>query len=290
MKKLALVGATGALGKPVAEALLQAGYQLTVLVRNPEKAQQLWGNKMQIVPGDIRNLADLQRLLEGQEGLYINLSVLPHSSNKDFQPERDGMRNLLAAAKAADIQRIGYLSSIVQRYQATNEFDWWVFDLKNKAVEAIKASGIPYSIFYASNFMDNFVEGNYRQGKRILLAGKSCQPMYFIAASDYGKQVAVAFQNDTNNSFNYDIQGPEAFTADEAAAVFIKNYIKGKLTVAKAPLGLLRFFGNLSNTLHYGSHILEALNNYPETFTAQRTWEDLGEPVLTLSAFARMAK
>lgn len=290
MKKIALIGATGKLGKPVTEALLHAGYQITVLARTPEKARQIWGDKVEIVPGDVRNPADLQRLLQGQEGLYINLSVVPHSSEKDFQPERDGIPNIIAAAQAARIRRIGYLSAIVQRYQGTNGFHWWVFDIKNKAVAAIKTSGIPYTVFYASNFMDNFAEGNYRQGKRILLAGESRQPMYFIAASDYGKQVAEAFQKDTDTSFEYDIQGPEPFTADEAAAVFIKNYVKGKLIISKAPLGLLRFFGNFNKTMHYGAHIIEALNNYPETFTAQGTWDDLGEPALTLSAFARMAE
>lgn len=290
MKKIALIGATGKLGKPVTEALLNAGYQLTILARTPEKAQKLWGNKVHIIKGDVRNTSDLQQLMQDQEGLYINLSVLPNSSEKDFQPEREGISNITTKVQNTGIQRIGYLSSIVQRYQGTNGYYWWVFDIKNKAAEAIKASGIPYSIFYASNFMDNFAEGNYRQGKRILLSGESRYPMYFIAASDYGKQVARAFENDTNACFDYDVQGPEPFTADEAASVFVKNYAKGKLIITKAPLGLLRFLGNFNNTMFYGSNIIEALNNYPESFTAQHTWSNLGEPAITLSAFARMAR
>ncbi|MFN7116427.1 MAG: SDR family oxidoreductase [Saprospiraceae bacterium] len=290
MKKLAIIGATGMLGQPVTIALLQAGYELTVLARNPEKARQLWGDKVNILQGDVKNITDLQELLHNQEGLYINLSVLPTSSEKDFQPEREGMENIITAAKQAGIRRIAYLSSIVQRYQGLNGFHWWVFDIKNKAVEMIKKSGIPYTIFYASNFMDNFERGNYRQGKRILLAGTSKYPMYFIAASDYAKQVAEAFKNDGHTSFNYDVQGPEAFTADEAAAAFVKGYVKGKLNISKAPVGLIKFLGNFSQKMNYGAHILQALNNYPESFTSQVTWQHLGEPAITLAAFARQAE
>lgn len=290
MKKLAIIGATGMLGQPVTEALLHAGYELTLLARTPEKAQKIWGSKVNIIKGDVKNVKNLQQLLHNQEGLYINLSVHPTSSVKDFQPEREGMQNIITIAKESGIKRIGYLSSLVQRYQGYNGFNWWVFDIKNKAVEMIKKSGIPYTIFYASTFMDNFEKGNYRSGQRILLAGKSKHPMYFIAASDYGKQVAAAFQNDSKASFNYDVQGPEAFTADEAAQVFVKNYVKSKLTISKAPVGLIKFFGIFNNRMNYGVHILQALNDYPEAFTAQVTWQHLGEPAVTLAAFARQAE
>lgn len=246
------------------------------------------GNKVNIINGDVKNPADLQKLLQNQEGLYINLSVDPNSSVKDFQPEREGMQNILAAAQEAGIRRVGYLCSIVQRYQA-KDFSWWVFDIKNKAVDAIKQSRIPYTIFYASTFMDNFERGNYRRGKRILLAGNSKYPMYFIAGKDFGKQVAAAFQNDSKASFSYDVQGPEAFTADQAATIFVNNYTKNQLTISKAPLFLLKFFGNFNKTMNYGWHIIKAMNNYEESFTAQVTWDHLGKPELTLATFAQQA-
>lgn len=42
MKKLAIIGATGMIGQPVTTALLEAGYELTLLVRQPKQAQQIW--------------------------------------------------------------------------------------------------------------------------------------------------------------------------------------------------------------------------------------------------------
>jgi|GEM_PF-5360710 hypothetical protein len=52
----------------------------------------------------------------------------------------------------------------------------------------------------------------------------------------------------------------------------------------------LALFGNFNKTMNYGSHIFKALNNYPEPFTAQRTWTDLGKPSLTLKEFAKQRK
>lgn len=289
MKKLAVIGATGLLGQPVTNELLKAGYELTLLVRNPEKVKQIWDNEVKVIKGDLQNAADLQNLLQQQEGLYVNLSVVQGSSKNEFQPEREGLQNILQVAKQLNIKRIGYVSSIVQRYQGMNGFDWWIFDLKNKAVNAIKNSGVPYTIFYPSTFMDNFDRGSYRMGSRILLAGKSLHPMYFIASADFGKQVAVAFQNDTSDNKEYDIQGLEPFTADQAANVFITNYSKSKLSISKAPIELLKFLGIFNRKMNYGNHIVTALNHYPESFTAENTWVELGKPSITMAEYAKNA-
>jgi len=40
MKKIAILGATGLLGKPVTLTLAKAGYEVTVLVRDPALARK----------------------------------------------------------------------------------------------------------------------------------------------------------------------------------------------------------------------------------------------------------
>ena len=41
---------------------------------------------------------------------------------------------------------------------------------------------------------------------------------------------------------------------------------------------MLKFMGLFSNKFIYGAKIVDALNNYPEKFESERTWEDLGKP------------
>jgi hypothetical protein len=40
----------------------------------------------------------------------------------------------------------------------------------------------------------------------------------------------------------------------------------------------LKFFGHLSKKFNYAAKIVDALNNYPEKFEAEKTWKDLGKP------------
>jgi len=289
MKTIAVIGATGMLGQPVTEELLGAGFRVKVLARNPEKAASLFGNRVEILVGDIRNEENLARLLDGCEGLYLNLSINPRSKSTDWLPEREGLAGILQAAKRSRIQRVGYISSLVQRYQGMANFRWWAFEIKQHAIQSIKNSGIPYTIFYPSSFMENFDRGNFVRGNKLTVVSGSKHPMWYIAGRDYGKQVARAFQLDIAANRDYPVQGLEAFTNEEAARVFAANYTKRKLTVSTVPFGLIKFLGVFSGQMNYIAHIIEAINNYPEQFESETTWKELGKPTLTLAEYARTA-
>jgi len=287
MKKIGIIGATGHLGKPVAHHFLNhTDYEVFALVRNKINAETALPSKVKLIEGDLFDRRSLRKLLSQVEYLYLNLSVLPTQKRSDLLTEREGLKIILEEAKAAQIKQLGYISSLVMKYQGMNHFNWWVFDIKQQAVEQIKKSGIPSLIFYPSNFMDNF-HHVYRKGNKILLAGESKHKMHFIAAVDFAKQVVTAFEKYDLQTKDFVIQGIEGFTADEAAKIFIEYYTKEKLVISKAPLGLLKLLGVFVQPLNYGSHIIEALNNYPEKFEAEETWQTLGKPEITLAQFAQ---
>jgi len=283
--KIAIIGATGMLGQPVAKELAKA-FDVTALVRDEAKAKSVLPGSIRLVKGDLKNPADLSALLKGQDALYINLNLDRGSRKKDFQSEREGLDIILQAARAASIRRIAFISSVVMNYQGMDGFNWWVFELKHNAVKKIRESGIPYTIFYPSTFMENF-ETTYRQGNKILLAGQSLHKMYFIAGQDYGRQVARSFQILKDQNKEYVIQGTEGFTAGEAAEEYVRHYSKEKLVLSRAPLGLLKILGMFSASIDYGYHIITALNKYPEKFEALPVWEELGKPEITLKQFAQ---
>jgi len=285
IKNIAFIGATGLLGTPVARALANAGFDVTALVREPSVAQSKLLSNIRLVAGDLKNSVDLKKVLIGQDAVYLNLSIKQNEKEREWHTEREGITNLLALAREVGIKRIFYLCALVIRYQGMNGFDWWVFDVKNDAIKAIKNSGIPYTIFYPSTFMEA-ITTQYKQGNRLLLAGESKFPQYFIAAEDYANQVVKAAQQSTQLNKEYVIQGPEPFNSDEAVAEFAKHYKKSKLSISKAPVGLIKALGYFNQRMNYGYHIIEALNNYPEKFEAGNTWEELGTPTITLREFA----
>ncbi|MBC7864322.1 MAG: NmrA family transcriptional regulator, partial [Bacteroidia bacterium] len=125
----------------------------------------------------------------------------------------------------------------------------------------------------------------YKSGNRLLLAGECKEKMYFISGSDFGKTVVAALKTDNAVNIDYDVQGPEAYTADQAVQIFKDNYTKEKLKISKAPFAMLKMLAPFSTKINYGRHILEALNNYPEKFTSENTWKDLHKPVTTVKDY-----
>jgi uncharacterized protein YbjT (DUF2867 family) len=283
--KILVIGASGMIGKPVTRELAKAGFKLTLLARNPQKMRELFPG-LKIAEGDVLDPLSLVSAFEGQDAVYINLQAARTATQSTPLPEREGINNIIEAAKHAGIKRIAYLSSLVQNYNGTNGYSWWVFDMKQMAVTNIKSSGIPYSIFYASSFMEN-LDQLLMQGNKILLAGESKAPMYFIAGEDYGRQVAWSFRLPINENREYAVQGLEAHNWDGAAKLFIEHYTKTKLTIIKAPLGMLKLVGIFHKKTGYGHKILVALNNYPEKFEAEQTWNELGKPTLTIPVYAQ---
>jgi len=287
MQKILFIGASGMLGKPVALELLRAGFKLTLLARDVEKMQKLFPNAP-VAKGDVFDIASLEAAMVGQETVYLNLSVAQSSKKNEPQSEREGINNIIEAAKKTGIKRIVYLSSLIKNYEGMNGFNWWAFQIKHAAVNAIKKSGLNYSIFYPSTFME-CLDKQMLQGTRIMLAGKSEAPMWFIAGKDYGVQVAWALKKAGDSNQEYVVQGLEPFTSDEAAKVFIEN-AKSDIKIMRAPLAPLKYIGIFNQRMNYAYHICEALNKYPEKFESENTWNDLGKPSTTLAEYIASLK
>jgi uncharacterized protein YbjT (DUF2867 family) len=286
--QIAVIGATGMLGQPVTHELIRADFSVRIIARNVEKARRLFP-KTAVMAGNLNNVESLVNALSGVEAVYLNLSIRPAEKKDHFHTEAQGLLNLIQASRLAGVRRIGYLSSIIIRYQGMNGFDWWVFEVKQKAVQLIKESGIPYSIFYPSCFLDS-LNGTQRLGRFVLMVGRSAVKPWYISARDYGKQVAQAFrlaQGEQNQE--YIIQGPQALTQHEAAERFVAAYKKEKLIVLTTSPFLLQVGRLMSQQADYGLHITEALNNYPEVSEAAQTWADLGKPLTTVEQFAAQA-
>lgn len=277
MKKVAVIGATGLLGKPVTQQLIKAGFEITIIARDVEKARTHFPNA-HIIYGDLEDKLSLHDALKGQEIVYLSLHIPQTAKPSDFMPETDGLMHLIEAAKVNQIKRIAYLSSLVKDYQGQNGFKWWVFEVKQKAVQILKGSEIPYTIFYPSSFMENFDKGGFMSGNWMNLVGKTEQKMYWISGLDYGNQVSKSFQILSDENREYNIQGLVPYTSEEAVHQFINHYRIKKLKTRTVPIWLLKIMGKLIPKVNYIAHILEALNKYPEKFSAQHSWDELGKP------------
>ena len=72
------------IGQPVTVELIKAGFEVTLFARNCQKAKQIFGTSIKVIEGNLQDSDKIRQLLEGQDGLYLNLSVEQKSSKSAF--------------------------------------------------------------------------------------------------------------------------------------------------------------------------------------------------------------
>jgi len=279
LRKIAVIGATGMLGIPVTVALIDAGFAVTALSRKPDEARRLLPAATQIIAADARDEASLKRGLAGQDALYLNLSIAPTERRRDFHTEQQGLEHILSAARTAGIKRIAYVSAMIHDSPSR----WWVQDVWRGAIARIKASGIPYTIFYPTNFMETLPQ-RHMLGGTFVMTGWSRNRNWWIAGRDFGRQVARSFMLPEAGNREYAVQGPQPITYNEAGRRFARAAGARSLTL---PLFFISIAGIVSPSMRFSGHIMRAVLRYPETFEAEATWRELGKPSTTVEEFAR---
>jgi uncharacterized protein YbjT (DUF2867 family) len=286
MKKISFFGATGMLGKPVLHEFIKKGYEVTALTRDIDKAMRLFPENVNWIQGDLSETEKVDETIKGSQLVYVNLAVSPTSRETDFQPEREGISSILRSAKWNDVSRIVYMSSLIKFYEGMNDFHWWVFEMKHHAIDKIKRSGIAYIVFNPSTFMESYSEGGFLSDQKIMVVGKSKHPNWLIAGADFAKMAIKAIENiGEDEDKEYVVQGPEGLTLDKAASFFVSNYTRSQLKITHYPLSTLKFLGMLNRKYNYGANVMEAMNNYPETFQSEEVWQELGKPTTTFKEF-----
>jgi uncharacterized protein YbjT (DUF2867 family) len=105
-------GATGYIGGRIVPALLDAGHQVRVVARTPDKLDEVaWRDRVHVARGDVTSADDVRAAIEGQEVVYY----LVHSLNRrDFvDVDRAAAQSVADASATHGVRRIVYLGGIV---------------------------------------------------------------------------------------------------------------------------------------------------------------------------------
>ncbi len=109
-----VTGATGFIGRPVVRRLLEEGAAVRVLTRRPEKARELFGERVEVERGSLLDAEALRRGLRGVERVYhvggLYRFGMIHRREL-FQANVDGTRRLLEAAWKARVERVVHVGS-----------------------------------------------------------------------------------------------------------------------------------------------------------------------------------
>ncbi len=111
-RRALVTGSTGYIGGRLVPRLIDAGFEVRVLVRNAEKLRDVpWRRDVDIVEGDIAIRDDVDAACDGIDTFYY----LVHSMGQpgDFESvERQGAHNVAEAARASGVSRIVYLGGL----------------------------------------------------------------------------------------------------------------------------------------------------------------------------------
>jgi uncharacterized protein YbjT (DUF2867 family) len=274
-KTILIIGGTGMLGKPVAQQLKADGFNVRLLARNPGKAQKLLGDGYEIVKGDVDNAAALREAMIGVDGVHISLKGGPTEADFD-RMDYLATRDIANAAKELGVGRVTILSA----YAVSEEkADTPESRSKVKGEAALKSSGVPYTIFRASWFMETLPL--FVQGKSISLIGNLPHPLHWIAAEDYARMVSKSYQTDETLNKELYIFGPEAYTMGEAMKIYADHTgvkVAPMSTQMLAALGTLTF-----NAEWKGMAVLmKHYENWGEDGSPEEANRLLGAPRVTL--------
>ena len=108
-----VTGATGYIGGRLVVELLNHGYRVRVLARNPERLKDHpWINRVEVASGDANDEYALTQAMQGVDVAYYLLHAL--MSKDDFEvKERKLAEHFVKCSKAAGVSRIVYLGGII---------------------------------------------------------------------------------------------------------------------------------------------------------------------------------
>src|SRR6201999_1863806 len=108
-----VTGATGYIGGRLAPELLEAGYTVRCMARDPGKlADRPWSDDVEVATADVTNPGGLHDALTGCDVAYYLIHSLGTGSSFE-QLDRDAARAFADAARAAGVRRIVYLGGMI---------------------------------------------------------------------------------------------------------------------------------------------------------------------------------
>jgi uncharacterized protein YbjT (DUF2867 family) len=288
-KQLTVIGATGFLAVPVIENLLHRDVKIKVVVRDMAKASELLPAEVEVVQADVSDVISLNNALKGSSTVYITLNTTSLDTTLPFHAEREGIINIVEAAKATGVNHLMQIAGIdlLHKEFALQGMEYQTNFIREPGMEAIRQSGIAYTFFHCSFFLDSFPV--FIEDGVFAIMGNHQHPMYYTNTRDLAKNIFNAIDNPAAFNQSFAVQGKEGVSFVEAANQFVAEY-DPSIKVEVMPLDTVLQLGMPKEQETFMLHMLSYVEQLSEQPVSHDTWQVLGEPDLTIASFARALK
>jgi uncharacterized protein YbjT (DUF2867 family) len=214
-----VVGATGFVGPAVANAIVDAGHNVRVVERKPGAWKEAGIRCQEAVQGDVTDPDSLRRAVADRE-VVVHLVAIRQGRPEQFQRIMiDGTRNLLAAAKDADIRRFVLMSALGTSEETKDLVPY--FNAKWTEEQDVQASGLQHVIFRPSFIFgrDGGILPTFRKLAKLTpvtpIIGKGTQRIQPIWIDDVAAYFAQAVDKPHASNRLFELGGPDKVTWNE---------------------------------------------------------------------------
>jgi len=274
-----VLGGTGHVGVHIVRSLLARDRPVRVLTRNVDGAKKRFedstGNSPEFVSGDLMQLEDVKRAMDGAEAMVVAVSALHPATIRQLHTiEHDGVVATFEAARKAGVERIVYLSAYhldpdlieeenlehgrikmgVESALAESRLDWTVI-------------GVPFSteIFFAT-----------LRGDKMMFPGGGPPGLPTACTKDTGEIIAQATYKTDLGGERIRVPGPVAYSFSQAAEVLSRASGR-RIPFRPIPLFPIATAAWLSRPfypyLYYLYKGMRLINRFPE-YLAESVSED----------------
>jgi uncharacterized protein YbjT (DUF2867 family) len=238
-----VTGGTGFVGPKVVHALRAEDRPVRVLVRRPERHEQLraWG--CELVQGDMTDPDSLRRAVAGTDAVVHLVALAPYADPQATRRVMEqGTRELVAAGREAGIRRFVLMSALgvnerTKDLSAYNHAKW-------DEEQAVQESGVDHTIFRPSFIFGR--DGGLLPGLLRLthwspvIPVPSARRMQPIWVDDIATYFARALAVGAKGNGTWELGGPDQVTWSEVAERIRRVAGKRRRVAFQMPPALLR--------------------------------------------------
>ncbi|MCB0383267.1 MAG: SDR family oxidoreductase [Psychroserpens sp.] len=216
-----LAGATGYLGRYLLNVLIENQNQVVAIVRNPEKLQNSNENYLEIKEAQVTNPKTLRDICKGIDTVISTVGITRQKDGLTYMDvDYQANMNLLEEAKKAGVKHFVYVSAI----NGDTYRNLKIFEAKEKFVDALKASGLNYTVVRPNGFfsdMNDFLQ--MAKSGRVYLFGSGHQKFNPIHGEDLAKVIV-----DTLEDYNKELTvgGPDVLSLNDISKLALTSLNK----------------------------------------------------------------
>ena len=216
-----LVGATGRLGRAVAQRLLHDGIPFRAACRNVTKAQWLVERGVEVLQMEVGSGAGVEAAMSGSSKVISCIhGLLGRSRHSIERIDVRGQAALIDVAADAGVKRFVYISALGASPDHPSEF----WKAKARTEQHLKASKLDYVILRPSAFMDlyahDLIGAAVMRGKTVFLLGRGTTPRNLIAVADVADAAIKALLREDLVGQTIPVGGWENPSEREIAALY----------------------------------------------------------------------